>query len=60
MEILKHKIMDSQADLEDALRMEINYEDVRGTQEGKQLLKWLRRRRKLVESFYKRVGKECI
>lgn len=60
MEVLKHKIMDSQADLEDALRMEINYEDVRGTKEGKQLLKWLRRRRKLVELFYKRVGKECI
>ena len=60
MEVLKHKIMDSQADLEDALRMEINYEDVRGTKEGKQLLKWLRRRRKLVESFYKCIGKELV
>lgn len=60
MEILKHKIMDSQADLEDALRMEINYEDVRGTKDGKQLLKWLRRRRKLVESFYKCIGKERV
>lgn len=60
MEVLKHKLMNSQADLEDALRMEIEYDEVRGTKEAKQLLKWLRRRRKLVESFYKCIGEERV
>lgn len=60
MEVLKHKLMKSQADLEDALRMEIEYDEVRGDKEGKQLLKWLRRRRKLVESFYKCIGEERV
>jgi Mn-dependent DtxR family transcriptional regulator len=60
MEVLKHKLMNSQAELEDALRMEIEYDEVRGTKEGKQLLKWLRRRRKMVEAFYKRIGEEQV
>lgn len=60
MEVLKHKLMNSQADLEDALRMEIDYDEVHGDKEAKQLLKWLRRRRKLVEAFYKCIGEERV
>lgn len=60
MEVLKYKLMSSQADLEDALRMEIEYDEVRGDKDAKQLLKWLRRRRKMVEAFYKCIGEECV
>jgi hypothetical protein len=40
-----------QDDYEDALRIEVEYNEVCNTKEGKQLLRWLRRRRKAVEKF---------
>lgn len=50
MEVLSC-LRQSQEDLEDTLRIEINYEDVWHTKDGKRLLKWIRRRRKSVERF---------
>lgn len=56
MEIL-NKIRAAQYDLEDALRMEIDYEDVKKTKEGKRLLKYLRRRHRIVDRFIKILGR---
>lgn len=50
------RLMYSQENLEDALRMEIDYEDVNDTKEGKQLLHWLRKRRRVMEKFIKMYG----
>jgi hypothetical protein len=50
MEVLR-RLLRTQEDYEDALRMEIDYADVRDTKEGKQLLKWIRARRKAVEKL---------
>jgi hypothetical protein len=50
MEILMG-LLRTQDNLEDALRMEIDYEDVNDTKEGKHLLRWLRKRRKMIERF---------
>ena len=47
MEVLK-KLQEEQNDLEDALRMEIAYEEVNETKEGKKLLKYLRKRHRIV------------
>lgn len=48
MEILKRKLQDSQYELEEALRMEINYDEVKETKDGKKLLKYVRKRRRIV------------
>lgn len=55
MEVLTRMLYE-QDDYEDALRVEINYNEVGNTKEGKQLLRWLRRRRKAVEKFIKAFG----
>ena len=55
MEIL-NKIQDIQYELEDALRMEIDYEDVRETKDGKRLLRYLRRRHRIINHFIKILG----
>lgn len=47
MEVLK-KLQEEQNDLEDAFRMEITYEEVNETKEGKRLLKYLRKRHRIV------------
>ena len=53
MEVLR-RLEHTQDDLEDALRMEIEYKEVKkDTKEGKRLLKWLRRRRRAVEKLIK-------
>jgi hypothetical protein len=48
MEILK-QLWTTQYDLEDVLRLESTPEDVKETKEGKRLLRWLRRRRRLIK-----------
>lgn len=53
MEILKIKLQDSQYELEDALRMEINYDEAKETKEGKRLLKYVRKRRRIVNGISK-------
>lgn len=53
MEVLT-RILYEQDDYEDALRIEVEYNEVCNTKEGKQLLRWLRRRRKAVEKFIKK------
>lgn len=45
MEILIEKLLSIQDDLEDALRIESTFEEVKETKEGKKLLRYLRRRR---------------
>lgn len=53
MEILIYKMLSFQNDLEDALRMESTPKEVTETKEGKRLLKYLRRRRKLTNRLAK-------
>lgn len=52
MEVL-NKIWEHQCALEDALRMESTPEDVSETKEGRQLLKYLRWRRRVIGRCYK-------
>ena len=53
MEVLK-QLIQSQEEYEDALRIEIDYENVRETKEGKRLLKWIRARRRFVSKMIKK------
>lgn len=53
MEVLKHLIK-SQEEYEDALRVEIEYNECYSTKEGKKLLKWLRARRRAVDKLVKK------
>lgn len=55
MEVLRH-LVKYQEDLEDALRMEIEHNEVNDTKEGKQLFRWLKKRHKAVEKFVKMFG----
>lgn len=52
MEVLK-KLLEYQNSLEDALRLESIPEEINETKEGKKLLKWLRRRRKVTDRIVK-------
>ena len=52
MEVLK-QLWASQDALEDALRLESTPEEVKETKEGKKLLRWLRRRRRLANRLVK-------
>jgi hypothetical protein len=52
MEVLK-RLLASQDALEDVLRMESTPEEVKETKEGKKLLKWLRRRRRVTNRLAK-------
>ena len=56
MEVLR-KLQAAQNAFEDALRLEINYEDVKDTKEGKHILSWVRRRRKMVDRVCKMLKK---
>jgi hypothetical protein len=56
MEILK-KFLEQQDSLEDALRLESTPEEVKETKDGKKLLKWLRRRRRVTNRFVKVLSK---
>ena len=53
MEVLK-RLVQSQENFEDALRLEIDYNEVNNTKEGKQLLKWIRARRRAIDKFIKK------
>ena len=57
MEVLISKLQDSQDNLEYALQMEVNYEEVKDTKEGKQLLGYLRKRRRIVDRLVKILDK---
>lgn len=56
MEILK-EILEYQDSLEDALRLESTPEEVQETKDGKKLLKWLRRRRRVINRLVKALSK---
>ena len=56
MEVLK-KLLEYQDSLEDALRLESIPEEVNETKDGKKLLKWLRRRRRITNRFIKALSK---
>ena len=47
------KLKQIQQELEDALRLEVDYEQVKETKEGKKLLGYLRKRRRAVNSIAK-------
>ena len=52
MEVL-NQLWASQDALEDALRLESTPEEINETKEGKELLRWLRHRRRVVNHFTK-------
>ena len=52
MEVLK-QLWASQDALEDALRLESTPEEVKETKDGKKLIRWLRRRRRLANRLAK-------
>ena len=52
MEVLK-RLWASQDALEDALRLESTPEEIKETKEGKKLLRWIRRRRRVVNRLEK-------
>lgn len=56
MEVLK-RLLECQNSLEDALRLESIPEEVNETKEGKKLLKWLRRRRRVTKRVIKVLSK---
>ena len=56
MEVLR-KILEYQNSLEDALRLEITPEEIKETKDGKRLLKWIRRRRRVTNRFAKVMDK---
>jgi hypothetical protein len=56
MEVLK-KLLEQQDSLEDALRLESTPEEVKETKDGKKLLGWLRRRRRLTNRLVKALSK---
>jgi hypothetical protein len=56
MEVLK-RLLECQNSLEDALRLESIPGEVNETKEGKKLLKWLRRRRRVTKRVVKVLSK---
>jgi hypothetical protein len=56
MDVLK-KLLECQNSLEDALRLESIPEEVNETKDGKKLLKWLRRRRRVTKRAVKVLSK---
>ena len=50
------RLVKFQEDLEDALKMEIEPDEINYTKEGKQLFWWLKKRHKAVEKFVKMFG----
>lgn len=52
MEVLRH-LVKYQKDLEDALKIEIEPNEVNDTKEGKQLFLWLKKRHKAVAKLVK-------
>ena len=57
MELLTHQLQANQQSLEDALRLETTPEEVRETEEGKSLYKWLRKRRRVISRICKILSK---
>ena len=53
MEVLKYKLWQIQQELEDAFKLEIAYEEVKETKDGKRLLNFLRKRRRAVSGVIK-------
>ena len=56
MEVLK-RLWASQDALEDTLRLESTPEEVKETKEGKKLLRWIRRRRRVVNRLARILNK---
>ena len=56
MEVLK-KLLEQQNSLEDALRMESTPEEVKETKDGKKLLRWIRRRRRVTNRLVRVLSK---
>ena len=54
------KLKCTQNELEDALRLENDICEIRGTKFGKQLLKFVRKRRRIVNGVIKKSEKEML
>lgn len=52
------KMRCTQHELEDALRLETNHEDVKDTKYGKQLLRYLKKRHRVINSVIKNFDKK--
>lgn len=57
MEVLIKKLQATQDSLEDALRLESTYEEVKSTKEGNKLLHYLRKRRRAINGITKVIHK---
>ena len=57
MEILIRKLQDYQQSLEDTLRLETTPEEIEETKYGRQLLKYVRRRRRATDRVVKVLSK---
>lgn len=53
MELLTQKLLNNQQSLEDALRLETTPEEVRETEGGKSLYKWLKKRHRIINRICK-------
>ena len=53
MEVLINRLQEYQNNLEDALRLEITYDEVKETKDGKKLFKYLRRRHRVINHVVK-------
>lgn len=57
MEVLIRKLQDYQETLEDTLRLETTPEEIMETKDGRQLLKYVRRRRHVIDRVVKILSK---
>lgn len=57
MEVLIRNLEDNQQALEDTLRLETTLEEIVETKDGKRLLKYVRRRRRVIDRVVKILGK---
>ena len=58
MNRILQKLCDTQQELEDAFRMEINYEEAKDTKDGKKLLKFLKKRRRMINGIVRKLKGE--
>lgn len=57
MEVLIRKLQDNQQSLEDALRLETTPEEVEETDYGRKLLRYVKRRHRVIKQAIKILGK---
>ena len=57
MEILKIRLRNIQRELEEAIQLEIDYDEVKRTKEGRRLLKYIRKRHRITNLCIRILGR---